>query len=71
MGNDEIVRLEGGALDPAGAEVCLLDDGHFLLEGLLDAAARTVRRLPERTTSPRRFRLHATTARTLQPELCR
>jgi pimeloyl-ACP methyl ester carboxylesterase len=40
--NDEIFRAEGAlafAQDAPGAEICLLDGGHFLLESHLDAAA--------------------------------
>ena len=33
----------------AGAEICLLDGGHFLLESHLDVAASTIRRFLERT----------------------
>jgi pimeloyl-ACP methyl ester carboxylesterase len=44
--NDEIF-LPAGALafadDARGAEICLLDGGHFLLESHLDAAAGTIR----------------------------
>jgi pimeloyl-ACP methyl ester carboxylesterase len=44
--NDEIF-LPAGALafadDAPGAEICLLDGGHFLLESHLDAAAGTIR----------------------------
>ncbi|HEY1572628.1 MAG TPA: alpha/beta hydrolase [Pseudonocardiaceae bacterium] len=44
--NDEIFRAEGALAftqDAAGAEICLLDGGHFLLESHLDAAASTIR----------------------------
>jgi pimeloyl-ACP methyl ester carboxylesterase len=50
--NDEIFRPEGAlafADDAAGAEIYLLDGGHFLLESHLDTAASTVRRFLERT----------------------
>ena len=49
--NDEIFG-PGGARAFAGApgaEICLLDGGHFLLESHLDAAAGTIRRFLERT----------------------
>jgi pimeloyl-ACP methyl ester carboxylesterase len=50
--NDEIF-LPAGALafadDAPGAEICLLDGGHFLLESHLDAAAGYIRRFLERT----------------------
>ncbi|MBL1082440.1 alpha/beta hydrolase [Streptomyces actinomycinicus] len=50
--NDEIFR-PGGALafadDAPGAEICLLDGGHFLLESHLDDVASTVRRFLHRT----------------------
>lgn len=45
--NDEIFRREGAlafAEDAAGAEICLLDGGHFLLESHLDVAAGIVSR---------------------------
>lgn len=49
--NDEIF-LPAGALafadDAPGAEICLLDGGHFLLESHLDAAAGYIRRFLER-----------------------
>jgi pimeloyl-ACP methyl ester carboxylesterase len=48
--NDEIFRPEGAlafAGDAAGAEICLLDGGHFLLESHLDAVAGTIRRFLE------------------------
>ncbi|HEX5115539.1 MAG TPA: alpha/beta hydrolase [Pseudonocardiaceae bacterium] len=44
--NDEIFRAEGALAftqDSPGAEICLLDGGHFLLESHLDAAASTIR----------------------------
>jgi pimeloyl-ACP methyl ester carboxylesterase len=44
--NDEIFRAEGALAfteHSPGAEVCLLDGGHFLLESHLDAAASMVR----------------------------
>jgi pimeloyl-ACP methyl ester carboxylesterase len=50
--NDEIFRPEGAlafADDAAGAEICLLNGGHFLLESHLDAAAGTIRRFLKRT----------------------
>jgi pimeloyl-ACP methyl ester carboxylesterase len=50
--NDEIFRPEGAlafAGDATGAEICLLDGGHFLLESHLDTAAATIRRFLERT----------------------
>jgi pimeloyl-ACP methyl ester carboxylesterase len=50
--NDEIFRPEGAlafAGDATGAEICLLDGGHFLLESHLDAAASTIRRFLART----------------------
>ena len=50
--NDEIF-LPAGALafadDAPGAEICLLDGGHFMLESHLDAAAGYIRRFLERT----------------------
>jgi pimeloyl-ACP methyl ester carboxylesterase len=50
--NDEIF-LPAGALafadDAPGAEICLLDGGHFLLESHLDAAAGTIRGFLART----------------------
>jgi pimeloyl-ACP methyl ester carboxylesterase len=52
--NDEIF-LPAGALafadDAAGAEICLLDGGHFLLESQLDAAADIIRGFLARTLS--------------------
>ncbi|MEU8986740.1 alpha/beta hydrolase [Streptomyces sp. NPDC048558] len=50
--NDEIFRPEGAlafADDAPGAEICLLDGGHFLLESHLDAAAGCIRGFLERT----------------------
>jgi pimeloyl-ACP methyl ester carboxylesterase len=50
--NDEIFRAEGAlafAQDAPGAEVHLLDGGHFLLESHLDAAASYIRGFLERT----------------------
>ena len=52
--NDEIFGPEGAlafAEDAPGAEICLLDGGHFLLESHLDPAAGTIRRFLERTLS--------------------
>jgi pimeloyl-ACP methyl ester carboxylesterase len=52
--NDEIFGPAGAlafADDAAGAEICLLDGGHFLLESHLDAAADVIRRFLERTLS--------------------
>jgi pimeloyl-ACP methyl ester carboxylesterase len=50
--NDEIF-IPAGALafadDAPGAEICLLDGGHFLLESHLDAAAGYIRRFLDRT----------------------
>lgn len=49
--NDEIFLPEGAlafADDVPGAEICLLDGGHFLLESHLDAAANTIRGFLER-----------------------
>ena len=49
--NDEIFGPEGAlafADDAPGAEIHLLDGGHFLLESHLDAAAGHVRRFLER-----------------------
>ena len=49
--NDEIFRPEGAlafADDAPGAEICLLDGGHFLLESHLDAAAGCIRRFLDR-----------------------
>lgn len=43
--NDEIFRPEGAlafAGDSPGAQICLLDGGHFLLESHLDVAADTI-----------------------------
>jgi pimeloyl-ACP methyl ester carboxylesterase len=50
--NDEIFLPEGAlafAGDAPGAEICLLDGGHFLLESHLDAAAGTIRGFLGRT----------------------
>jgi pimeloyl-ACP methyl ester carboxylesterase len=50
--NDEIIGPEGAlafAGDAPGAEVHLLDGGHFLLESHLDAAAGYIRPFLERT----------------------
>src|SRR4029077_3083190 len=50
--NDEIFAPESAlafADDAPGAEICLLDGGHFLLESHLDTAADTIRRFLERT----------------------
>jgi pimeloyl-ACP methyl ester carboxylesterase len=50
--NDEIFGPEGAlafAGDAPGAEICLLDGGHFLLESHLDAAAGYILRFLERT----------------------
>ena len=44
--NDEIFSPDGAlafAADAPGAEICLLDGGHFLLESHLDAAADRIR----------------------------
>jgi pimeloyl-ACP methyl ester carboxylesterase len=52
--NDEIFGPAGAlafADDAPGAEICLLDGGHFLLESHLDAAAGYIRRFLERTLS--------------------
>src|SRR5580693_2295059 len=52
--NDEIFGPDGArafAGDAPGAEICLLDGGHFLLESHLDPAAGTIRRFLERTLS--------------------
>jgi len=52
--NDEIFGPDGArafAGDAPGAEIHLLDGGHFLLESHLDAAAGTIRRFLERTLS--------------------
>jgi pimeloyl-ACP methyl ester carboxylesterase len=49
--NDEIFRSEGAlafANDAAGAEICLLDGGHFLLESHLDPVTAHVRSFLER-----------------------
>ena len=50
--NDEIFGPDGArafAGDAPGAEICLLDGGHFLLESHLDAATGTIRPFLERT----------------------
>jgi surfactin synthase thioesterase subunit len=50
--NDEIFVAEGArafASDAPGAEIHLLDGGHFLLESQLDTAAGYIRRFLERT----------------------
>ena len=50
--NDEIFQHEGAlafADDAPGAEICLLDGGHFLLESHLDAAAGCIRGFLDRT----------------------
>jgi pimeloyl-ACP methyl ester carboxylesterase len=50
--NDQIFGPEGAlafAEDAPGAEIHLLDGGHFLLESQLDTAAGTIRRFLERT----------------------
>jgi pimeloyl-ACP methyl ester carboxylesterase len=50
--NDEIFRPEGAlafAQDAPGAEICLLDGGHFLLESHLDIAAGHIRGFLNRT----------------------
>jgi len=52
--NDEIFGPDGArafASDAPGAEIHLLDGGHFLLESHLDAAASAIRRFLERTLS--------------------
>lgn len=52
--NDEIFGPEGAlafAADAPGAEICLLDGGHFLLESHLDSAAATIGHFLERTLS--------------------
>ncbi|WP_433573415.1 alpha/beta fold hydrolase [Streptomyces sp. CA-251247] len=52
--NDEIFRPEGAlafADDAPGAEIYLLDGGHFLLESHLDAAAGCIRGFLERVLS--------------------
>jgi len=52
--NDEIFGPDGArafAGDAAGAEIHLLDGGHFLLESQLDTAAGIIRRFLERTLS--------------------
>jgi pimeloyl-ACP methyl ester carboxylesterase len=54
-GRNDQIFLPAGALafadDAPGAEICLLDGGHFLLESHLDAAAGNVRRFLDRTLS--------------------
>ena len=50
--NDEIFRSEGAlafADDACGAEISLLDGGHFLLESHLDVVADSVRSFLDRT----------------------
>jgi pimeloyl-ACP methyl ester carboxylesterase len=50
--NDEIFRPEGALAftqDAPGAEICLLDGGHFLLESHLDIAAGHIRGFLNRT----------------------
>jgi pimeloyl-ACP methyl ester carboxylesterase len=50
--NDEIFGPEGAlafADDAPGAEICLLDGGHFLLESQLDTTAGIIRSFLERT----------------------
>lgn len=50
--NDPIFAPEGAlafAADALGAEICLLDGGHFLLESHLDAVADRIRPFLERT----------------------
>ena len=52
--NDEIFSPDGAlafAADAPGAEICLLDGGHFLLESHLDAAASNIRRFLDRALS--------------------
>jgi len=52
--NDEIFGPDGArafAADAPGAEIQLLDGGHFLLESHLDAAVGTIRRFLERAVS--------------------
>jgi len=52
--NDEIFGPDGArafAADAPGAEIHLLDGGHFLLESHLDAAASTIRRFLDRALS--------------------
>ena len=52
--NDPIFGPDGAlafASDALGAEICLLDGGHFLLESHLDAAASIIGRFLERTLS--------------------
>ena len=53
-GNDEIFGPGGArafAADAPGAEIHLLDGGHFLLESHLSAAASTIRRFLDRVLS--------------------
>jgi pimeloyl-ACP methyl ester carboxylesterase len=54
-GRNDKIFCPAGALafadDAPGAEICLLDGGHFLLESHLDAAAGYIRRFLERTLS--------------------
>jgi pimeloyl-ACP methyl ester carboxylesterase len=50
--NDEIFQAAGAlafADDAPGAEICLLDGGHFLLESHLDAAANVIGNFLDRT----------------------
>ena len=50
--NDEIFGPEGAlafAADAPGAEICLLDGGHFLLESHLDTVAGHIRGFLDRT----------------------
>jgi pimeloyl-ACP methyl ester carboxylesterase len=50
--NDPIFGPDGAlafAGDAPGAEICLLDGGHFLLESHLDAAAESICRFLSRT----------------------
>ncbi len=52
--NDEIFAPAGAlafADDAPGAEICLLDGGHFLLESHLDTVAATIRRFLDRAVS--------------------
>lgn len=51
-GNDEIFGPDGArafAADASGAEIHLLDGGHFLLESQLDAVTEHIRRFLART----------------------
>jgi surfactin synthase thioesterase subunit len=53
-GNDEIFRSEGAlafAQDASGAEIHLLDGGHFLLESHLDIAVGLIHGFLEKTLS--------------------